>query len=172
MLVLSGCGGTQAAPSELVRKLPATMPSVEVRTLDGQPMRVDTLTSGKVALLALWAPWCEACGKELGALTRLEQSATPRGAIVVAVAVGEPRAKVAEFVAGRRLRYPQLVDEQFHFADALGQRRVPATLVIDRSGRVTYAGGALDSDALAALRAALEQPPLASAARPFSAVAD
>jgi peroxiredoxin len=149
------------------------MPSVEVRTLDGQLMRVDALTSGKVALLALWAPWCEACGKELGALTRLEQSATPRGAIVVAVAVGEPRAKVAEFVAGRQLRYPQLVDEQFHFADALGQRRVPATLVIDRSGRVTYAGGALDADALAALRAALaEEPPLTRAARPLSALAN
>jgi peroxiredoxin len=135
------------------------MPPVEVATLDGRPMRVEALTSGRVAVLALWAPWCEACGAELGALKRLQESAAPRGAIVVGIAVGEPWAKVAEFVAGRQLRYPQLVDEQFRLADALGQRRVPATLVIDRAGRVTYAGGALDAGALAALRAALDAGP-------------
>jgi hypothetical protein len=43
------------------------------------------------------------------------------------------------------------VDEQFHFADSLGQKRVPATLVVDRDGRVVYAGGVLDDPALSAL---------------------
>jgi peroxiredoxin len=153
LVVGSACGGaTRALPTE---RVPGKVPAVEVATLDGKPTRVDALTAGKVTLLALWAPWCEACGAELGALTRLQESVAPRGAMVVAVAVGEPRAKIAEFVAERRLRYPQLVDEQFRLADALGQRRVPATLVIDPHGRVTYAGGALDASALAALRAAL-----------------
>ena len=40
-------------------------------------------------------------------------------------------------------------------ADALGQRRVPATLVVDRSGRVVYRGEALDEGSLAAFRKAL-----------------
>jgi peroxiredoxin len=137
------------------------LPTVVLSTLDGQSADVRHLTSGKVALLALWAPWCEACSAELGALERLHDSAGSHGAVVIAIAVGEPRAKIAEFVASHSLRYPQLVDEQFRMADALGQRRVPATLVIDRSGRVTYEGGALDGAALAALRAALEPPSLA-----------
>ncbi|MFI5306984.1 MAG: TlpA family protein disulfide reductase [Polyangiales bacterium] len=141
--------------------LRALLPQVELSTLDGQLTEVQNLTSGKVALLALWAPWCEACAAELGALERLHDSAGPRGAIVIAIAVGEPRSKIAEFVATRALRFPQLVDEQFHLADALGQRRVPATLILDRSGRVTYAGGALDGAALSALRAALEPRALA-----------
>jgi peroxiredoxin len=156
MFVLGGCAG---APPSQDAKLPANMPVVELTTLDGKPARVDTLTSGKVAVLAFWAPWCEACDAELGALKRLQDSASPRGGIVVAVAVGEPRAKVAEFVATRELRYPQLVDEQFRLADALGQRRVPATLVIDHTGRFTYAGGALDAEALTAVRAALDAAP-------------
>src|SRR5882757_1218761 len=138
MLCWSACASATPASHA---GLPASVPQVEIATLDGQPARVDALTAGKVAVLALWAPWCEACGAELGALTRLQESAAPRGALVVAIAVGEPRDKVAEFVAGRQLRYAQLVDEQFRLADALGQRRVPATLVVDRSGRVTYAGG-------------------------------
>ncbi len=155
--MLCACAGSaQRAPAA---PLPGAVPAVEVATLDGRPTVVQALTSGKVALLALWAPWCEACSEELAALSRLHERAAPRGAVVVAIAVGEPRAKVAEFVSAHDLRYPQLVDEQFRLADALGQRRVPATLVLDRSGHVTYAGGALNEAALAALRAALDAPP-------------
>jgi peroxiredoxin len=132
-----------------------TLPSIELVTLEGQPARVQALTSGKVALLAFWAPWCDACTAEFAALGRLQANVVPHGAVVIAVAVGEPRAKVAQYVAAWNLHYPHLIDEQFRLADALGQRRVPATVVLDREGRVTYAGGALDPAALAALRAAL-----------------
>jgi peroxiredoxin len=104
----------------------------------------------------LWATWCEACVAEFDALGRLSARAESRGATVIAVAVGEPHEKVAAFAKWRGLKYAQLVDEDFHFADALGQRRVPATLIVDRAGRVTYAGGALDEPALAALRAAID----------------
>jgi peroxiredoxin len=138
--------------------LPVVLPAIEVKTLQGQPTRLQTFTSGKVALISFWAPWCEACTTEFDALDRLQADAERRGAIVVAVAVGEPLAKVAEYVDARKPKYPQLVDEQFALADALGQRRVPSTVVIDREGRVTYAGGALDRDALAALRSALDAP--------------
>jgi hypothetical protein len=73
----------------------------------------------------------------------------------LAVAVGEPRAQVAQFVRWRDLQYPQLVDENFVLPDALGARRVPTTLVVDRGGRVVYTGGALDAPALSAFQAAL-----------------
>jgi peroxiredoxin len=134
------------------------LPAIEVKTLQGQPARLQTFTSGKVALISLWAPWCEACSAEFAALDRLHVDAERRGAVVLAVAVGESLDQVAESIYARKPQYPQFVDEQFQLADALGQRRVPATLVIDREGRVTYAGGALDRSALAALRIALDAP--------------
>jgi peroxiredoxin len=77
------------------------------------------------------------------------------GAALVAIAVGEPRAQVQSFVQQRSLPWPQLVDERFQLADALGQTRVPATLVLGRDGKIVYRGGAFDEAALAALRAAL-----------------
>lgn len=132
------------------------MPTTELVTLDGQPTRLDAAVGGRVAVISLWATWCEACAAEFDALSRLAERAGTRGALVIAVAVGEPRKTVADFVAWRGLRYPQLVDEEWRLADALGQKRVPATLVVDRSGKVTYVGGALDAPALAALRAALD----------------
>lgn len=90
------------------------------------------------------------------ALERLYSMTSARGdALVVGIAVGEPREAVAAFIRDRRLQTPQLVDESFQLADALGERRVPSTLVIDRAGRVVFRGGALDAAGLAAFRNAL-----------------
>jgi len=67
--------------------------------------------------------------------------------------------RISRFVQRRALPYAQLVDERFQLADAIGQSRVPATLVLDRDGRVLYRGGAFDESALAAFRAALAAKP-------------
>jgi peroxiredoxin len=145
---------TSPSPSRTV----GALPPIELRTLDGRPARVDEVTHGRPALVSLWATWCEACTRELDALRRLDEAARSAGAAVIAIAVGEPHAQVASFVQHRGLSYAQLVDERFQLADALGQTRVPATLVLDRGGNVVYRGGAFDETALAALRAQLATP--------------
>lgn len=133
----------------------ASLPATRVTTLDRQTTALAEALGGRPALVSLWATWCEACAKEFDSLNRLDARAKEHGAIVLGVAVGEPRDRVAEFVAARGLRYAQLVDEDFKLADALGERSVPATLVVDRAGHVVFVGGALDERALAAFRAAL-----------------
>jgi peroxiredoxin len=147
----AGC----AAPQRPVTTV-AQVPEVELTTLDGKPMRVSQALGGKIGVVSLWATWCEACRDELEALSRLSQRAGTRGAVVLAVSVGEKRALVESFVRSHTLPYAQLVDEDYKLADALGARRVPATLVVDRDGRIVFSGGALDAEALAALRNALD----------------
>ena len=118
-------------------------------------MTVAEAAGGKAALVSFWATWCDACALEFDALNRLDDRARSSGGLVIGVAVGEPRDKAADFARRRGLRYAQLVDEGFALADALGQRKLPATLVLDRQGRVVWSGGALGEEALAAFRAAL-----------------
>jgi hypothetical protein len=65
---------------------------------------------------------------------------------------------VDAFVRRRGLRYTQVLDEDFRVADALGQRDVPATLVVDRGGTIVYRGDALDSASLMAFRRTLGEP--------------
>ncbi len=134
-----------------------TLPSIELLTLEGSAVRLDAALSGRPAVVSLWATWCEACSSEFPALERLSQRAQAKGGTVLAVAVGEPRQKVADFVRWRHLAYPQLVDEKFALADALGEKRVPTTLVVDRHGRVVFTGGALDAPAIAALSAQIDR---------------
>ena len=128
---------------------------IELRTLDGRPARLDELAHGRPALVSLWATWCESCQREFDALSRVHDATRGSGAAVIGVAVGEPHADVARFVQQHALPYAQLVDERFQLADALGQTRVPATVVLDRQGRIVYRGGVFDEAALAAFRRAL-----------------
>lgn len=159
-LALCACStpraSTATATTNATATAPArTLPTAAVVTLDRETTDLPAAVRGKPALVNLWATWCEACESELDALNRLDARAKERGALVVGVAVGEPREKVKAYVAAHGLRYVQLVDEDFAFADALGERRVPTTLVIDRNGAVVFVGGALDERALAAFRSLL-----------------
>jgi peroxiredoxin len=153
----AGACGAPEAPSSLPEQ---RLPAVALATLAGEPTEVARIAAGRVALVSLWATWCEACAREMDALNRLDvATASGRDAVVIGVDVGEDRERVAEFARRRGLRYAQLVDEPFAFADAIGQRRIPATLVVDRRGRIVFRGDALDEASLAALRNAIAQTP-------------
>jgi peroxiredoxin len=153
--VLAAC----AAPPHPAARLPDSIPDAAVVTLDGTTTDLSHVLGGRVALVNFWATWCSACDKELDALNRLSARTASRGdALVVGVAVGESRETVDAFVRKRGLRYPQVLDEDFRLADALGQRDVPATLVVDRSGRIVYRGDALDSAILTAFSEAIARP--------------
>ena len=137
----------------------APLGSETVVTMDGRRQPLASVLQGRVALVSFWATWCDACVREIGALNRLSAlSATRSDALVIGVAVGESRTSVDSFVHDRGVRYPQVLDEDFRLADALGQRDVPATLVVDRGGRIVYRGDALDGAGLEAFRAALGEP--------------
>jgi cytochrome c biogenesis protein CcmG, thiol:disulfide interchange protein DsbE len=138
----------------------APLPSTPVVTLDGTATDLRAVLRGRVAVVSFWATWCDACVGEIDALKRLQaQAAARRDAVVVGVAVGETRETVAAFARERGLPYAQLVDTDFRLADALGESRVPATLVVDRRGRIVFRGGALDPAGLAAFRSALGTAP-------------
>jgi peroxiredoxin len=151
MLALAGCATTDHAVNTAADRLP----EVPLVSLDDRPVRLEEAAGGKAALVSFWATWCDACAAEFDALNRLDERARPSGGLVIGVAVGEPRGKAADFAKSHGLRYMQLVDERLQLADALGQRRLPTTLVLDRRGRIVFSGGALDARALEAFRAVL-----------------
>jgi thiol-disulfide isomerase/thioredoxin len=149
LTLLAGCAPVDKSPAA---PSATRLPSATIAALDGAPTTLTAALAGRPALVSLWATWCEACMRELEPLARLHGKAGAQGGVVVAVAVGEPREKVRAFVAERHLVYRQLVDETFAFADALGARRVPATLVVDAGGNIVFSGGELDAAALEAFR--------------------
>jgi peroxiredoxin len=164
----SGCTSLAEAPSDRGAVAPRSdapstaLPAVPLKKLDDQATRLEEAAGGKPALVSFWATWCDACVAEMDALNRLDDRARASGGLVIGVAVGESRDAAAAFVRQRGLRYAQLVDEHLALADALGQKRLPATLVLDRQGKVVFVGGALDDRALAAFRSAMTAAPRSS----------
>jgi thiol-disulfide isomerase/thioredoxin len=152
-LAAGACAGHPSTPTRA--SAPEDYRKISIAALEGGSHPLAELLGGRPALINFWAPWCEPCVRELPELERLAQTVGPCGAAVFGVAVGETPAAVAAFVRGRQLSYPQFTDEQFHLADALGQRRVPATVVLDADQKVVYAGSALDGRATDALATAL-----------------
>jgi thiol-disulfide isomerase/thioredoxin len=132
---------------------------VSVLDADGRGSTLSSVLGGRPSLVSFWAPWCEPCVRELPVLEKLSRAVTPCGGAVVGVAVGEKPGSIATYARARALTYPQLTDEPFSLADALGQRRIPATVVFDRAGHVVFTGDALDARATAALARALADTP-------------
>jgi thiol-disulfide isomerase/thioredoxin len=149
-------GACVAGPHPDARAPAATnMSAVELRGVDGGAAPLATAIGHRPALVSFWAPWCDPCVRELPELERLARAVAPCGGSVVGVAVGERPQTIASFTRARGLTYAQFTDEQFRLADALGQRRIPATVVVDGDARVLFAGDALDDRARAALTRAL-----------------
>ena len=128
---------------------------IAVRDEGGRGTTLRSALAGKPALVSLWAPWCAPCVREQPALERLARAAQACGGAVVAVAVGEAPETVATFARSRGLTFQQLADDRFVLADALGRRRIPALLVLDRAGHIVFSGEALDARATAALANAI-----------------
>ncbi len=150
-LFLSGMASCSSAPLAPPSR---PLPILSVTTLDSRSAELRTVINGRVALINVWASWCEACEVELPALNRLADHLDPSSAVVIGIAAGEARPKVTDFLERHPSRYTQLLDEDFRVVDTLGTRRVPTTLVIDRRGWVVFSGGALDGRALDAFRRA------------------
>src|SRR5262252_3892887 len=154
IFVVAGCaGGSRPAPQTTGRL--TDFHEIPVVSLDGRPAPLSSVLGKRPALVSFWAPWCEPCVRELPDLERLARALSPCGAVVVGVAVGEKPGAVGDFCRARGVTYPQLADEEFTLADALGQRRIPATVVLDGAQRVVFAGEALDGRAREALARAL-----------------
>jgi thiol-disulfide isomerase/thioredoxin len=147
--LLAACASQEPIRGNTTIVLPAT----SVETLDGSSTDLAGYLRGRPALVSLWATWCDTCVEEAPALNRLDSEARKNGdAVVVGIAVGENADKVRTFATERRLAYAQLVDPEFRFTDTLGERQVPATLVVDRMGHIVFRGRALDADSLEAFR--------------------
>ncbi len=156
LLVLAALGCATPVPAPGTPREVSTLSARTVVTLAGERTDLGRVTEGRVALVSLWATWCDACTKEIDSLNRLAaRTADRHDAMVIGVAVGESTASVDAFRKHHEMAYAQLVDTDFSLADALGQRHVPATVVIDRAGRVVYRGDVLDGAGLAAFRDAL-----------------
>jgi peroxiredoxin len=91
---------------------------------------------GRVVLLDFWATWCGGCKVEIPWYIEFQKKYKDSGLSVVGVSVDDDGWKsVKPFLEAKQVNYPVVIGD-WDLAMRFGTTSLPATLLIDRNGRV------------------------------------
>jgi len=113
-------------------------PIPELRFVDGAGRNLSLADfRGKVVLLNIWATWCAPCREEMPALDRLQAQLGGERFQVVALSVDPQGAPIARKFYGEVgiKALPLYIDPTAKAAFTLDAPGLPATLLVDRTGR-------------------------------------
>ena len=131
LLLRPAPAGTTAA--QTVAPRPA--PPLAGETLDGS--RFDLADwSGDVVVVNVWASWCAPCREEMPELVAVQRELGARGLQVVGINSGDDEDAARAFAAATGAAFPHVLDRDGRIAVDWGVPGLPATMVVDRSGRV------------------------------------
>ncbi|MCC0093788.1 TlpA family protein disulfide reductase [Streptomyces flavotricini] len=129
-------------------------PALDGDDLDGHAVSLAGLR-GHVVVLNIWGSWCGPCRTEADGLERLSRQTRSEGVRFLGINTRDrDPAAARSFVRAHSLSFPSLPDPTgellLRFPPALlNPQAVPATLVIDRRGRVAASiGGAVTEEQL------------------------
>ena len=149
-----------SAPASGVTASPAAvraaLRSHAMKTLDGRDFSFAQL-EGQVVVVNFWASWCAPCRRELPRLDALHREMSAQGASVVAVSIDQSADNARRFAKTGRLSMPVAHDGPSGLARTLDLRHVPATVVLDRDGRIAWSTGRSDDAELAKLGAVVRR---------------
>jgi peroxiredoxin len=108
-----------------------TAPPLVGVTLDGQAFDLAAHT-GRPVLVHFWASWCPVCGLMDGAVAAIAEDHT---VVTVAMQSGDPH-ELRRHMAETGHAFPVIADPTGQIAHRWGVVGVPATFVVDPSGRI------------------------------------
>ncbi len=131
------------APSPTPRAIDFT-----VKDLGGADVSLADLR-GQVVLVNFWATWCSPCREEMPILEAFYQEHGDKGFVVVAVNVSEDAETAAKYVQDNAFTFPVWSDPPGKQLMRLGIRGLPASLFLDREGRLQqFWSGPVDKEIL------------------------
>lgn len=124
----------------------------ELKTLDGNTVKLSDY-KGKKVVLNFWATWCPPCREEMPTFQKYhEELAEQNNVVILAVNITDQDLgmdTIREFVNQYELTFPILLDETGEISKNYEILTIPATFIIDESGRVNeQVNGPLTSEML------------------------
>src|SRR5450631_1031773 len=134
-------GAALAAAPTLVGK---AAPDFVLKGMDGRNMRMSEFR-GQVVLVNFWVRWAGDSRQEMPALDRINTTYNRAGLVVLGVSVDEDLVRAHEFAAAMKVGYPILFDTTPDIGRNYMLRKMPMTILVDRSGVVRYSSAGFKS---------------------------
>ena len=135
LLLLAAAASSAASPAAVTPLAPA--PDFTLKSAEGPNLRLRE-QRGQVVLVNFWASWCGPCRQEMPHLNRLYDKYRASGFTLLAINIDDD-ARAGAATAGKwGLKFPVLLDADKQVARQYDLGAMPATVLIDRDGRVRY----------------------------------
>ena len=132
-LLLAGAAGSPQAAVQLASNAPDfTLKSVAGANLRLQEQR------GQVVLVNFWATWCGPCRQEMPHLNRIYDKYRSSGFVLLGVNIDDDPRAATDLAAKLGVKFPVLLDTDKKVSRVYDMSAMPATLLIDRDGRVRH----------------------------------
>lgn len=103
----------------------------------GDSVSIRTLAKGDVALVNIWATWCEPCKEEMPAMQRAYAELEARGFRIIAVSIDNgDGAPVKEFAQQLGITFDILQDRSGAIQQLYQTTGVPESFLLDRDGTI------------------------------------
>lgn len=158
LLTLALLGST--APTRAVE--PGELaPEVAGKLMGSEQFRRLSELRGRVVILDFWASWCGPCQQSMPELDTLHQHLQRDGlgekVSLLGVNVDEDSTRAKQFLAAHPVRYPVIADLLGIGLKRYAPRKLPATYLLDRNGRVAFIYYGYGQDYGAALEAKMRE---------------
>ena len=129
----SDSAGSPGTNSEL-----GALPAFSLEDLKGDIV-TDGDLGGKVALVNFWATWCGPCKIEMPWFVEFQRKYKDRDFTVVAISLDEDGWEpVRQFAEELELNFPVMLGDDSVGEDFGGIWALPTTLIVDRSGTISF----------------------------------
>jgi peroxiredoxin len=112
-----------------------TAPDFTLTDRKGAPVKLSAY-KGRVVLLDFWATWCTGCKVEIPWYVEFQSKYKKNGLSALGVSMDDDGWKsVKPFLQQHKINYPTVIGN-WDMGDRFGFNSMPATLLIDRDGRI------------------------------------
>jgi len=113
-------------------------PDFVIKDLQGTSFSLASY-KGKVLVLNFWATWCPPCRKEIPDFIEAYREFKDKGLEILGVSVDETTAEaLLEWTKKTGINYPIALATPEILRDYEPGEYIPATIIVDRSGRIRY----------------------------------
>ena len=118
-------------------QMSSNAPDFTLRSVGGANLRLQE-QRGQVVLVNFWATWCGPCRQEMPHLNRLYDKYRSSGFVLLGVNIDDDPRAAADLATKLGLHFPVLLDTDKKVSRVYDMSAMPATLLIDRDGRVRH----------------------------------